>query len=84
MAEMMSSKLTILRRDYLDSSKVTQSIKAEQEQEMKITGKKTYQESRANLDGKIIFIALAHADFLNEIEKLIKGEQYKELADFLV
>ena len=51
---------------------------------MKITGKKTYQETRANLDGKIIFIALAHSEFLDEIEKLIKGGQYKELADFLV
>ena len=30
MAEMMSSKLTILRRDYLNSSSVAQSMKAEQ------------------------------------------------------
>ena len=51
---------------------------------MKVTGQKTTYESRASLDGKILFLVLAHPDHCDAIEKYIQEKDWEELFEYIV
>ena len=51
---------------------------------MKVTGQKTNYESRASLDGKILFLVLANPDYCDALEKYIQEKDWEELFEYIV
>ena len=72
-AEMIANKLTILRRDFIAGLEKAEGQEQNQEKVKKVTQTNTPFESRACLDGKLIFLVLAHAENCDELERLIKS-----------
>ena len=70
LAQNLAAKLTILRRDFFNEND-TESQSGEIAKEIKVTGQKTAYESRASLDGKILYMVLAHPDHIDDLEKYI-------------
>ena len=78
----MTAKLTILRRDFFNEND-TESQSGEIAKEIKVTGQKTAYESRASLDGKILFMVLAHPNYIDDLEKYIQEGQWENLLEYI-
>ena len=65
--------MTILRRDYIDEIDKAAGKEQGLEKVKKVTEKNTPFESRACLDGKLIFLVLSNAENCDDIEKFIEA-----------